>query len=330
MNPSRHLDLQTIRAAQARITPYVLHTPLRTIEQRRLWLKCENRQRTGSFKLRGALNKVLGLGREELGRGVVAVSAGNHGLGVAYAARLRGIRATVFVPEHAVARKVAGIQAMGGDVIRVAGDYAAAEAAGIAHAVRTGAAWISPYNDRAVIAGQGTIGLELAGDLEFGRGSGWSVFLPAGGGGLLAGVGVALKSTFPEFRVIGIQPKASPYLQVHFRGGDMGTVHEQPTLAEGLAGAVEPGSMTLDMFREVADDVLLVEEAQIQDAIVWAAGTLGEVVEPSGAAALAAYLTSGVNGNCIVVLSGGNIDPGLYHRLMRVGGAPGSNPQTSS
>lgn len=314
MAASQAVDIERVRAARERIGGLVKRTPL--VQAGSLRLKCENQQPTGSFKVRGALNKILGASPRDLAPGVVAASAGNHGLGVAFACKLRGTRATIVVPEDAVSAKVAGIMALGAEIVRAKGGYAEAELQGKELASARGAFWVSPYNDADVIAGQGTIGLELIEQLEAALGtSSGEVFVPVGGGGLIAGVGVALKALAPDVRVVGIQPEASPYMYAHFNGLDMSQVQERPTIADGLAGAVEPGSITLDLVSAVVDDMKLVDEESILAAIQWVRKMTGAWVEPAAAAAVAAALFDDQGRQRAVVLSGGNIDQVLMQTL---------------
>jgi threonine dehydratase len=314
------VDLNRIREGWSRIRPHVERTALRRLETPPVWLKCENRQKTGSFKIRGALNKVLSLSAEELARGVVAASAGNHGQGVALACQLRGARATIVVPKAAVALKVERIRSYGAEVIFADGDYGVAEAKGHELAKDRGAVWISPYNDPEVIAGQGTIGLELTEQLELaGGGAGWEVYVPVSGGGLISGIGIALKATASQVRVVGVQPAAAPYMHTFFYGGDIEKVVETPTIADGLAGPVEGRSITFDLMHRVVDAIVLVSEDEIWDAIRWADRVADEVIEPSAAAALAACRRADGSGNRIAVLSGGNIDPAVLESA-RAGG----------
>lgn len=279
-----------------------------------LWLKCEQEQITGSFKLRGAYHRILQLTEAERQRGVVAASAGNHGQGVAYAARALGIEARIVVPAAAVARKVDAIRALGAQVISAAGGYAVAEAEGHRLAESIGAVWVSPYNDPAVIAGQGTLGLEI--ETEWGsslREGDAQVFVPVGGGGLAAGIGVALEESRPQVRVIGVLPANSAYLHAFFHHGSMDAVREEPTMADGLAGAIETGSITLDLARAFVDDMILVGEDEIRGALIWACRR-NMVIEPSAAVALAGALR-GDAPHRLAVLSGGNVDPRLWEEI---------------
>lgn len=314
MTASPPVDLDRIRAARDRIEGLVKRTPL--LQAGLLGLKCENQQPTGSFKVRGALNKILGASPRELAPGVVAASAGNHGLGVAFACKLRGTKATIVVPKDAVSAKVAGIMALGAEIVRAHGGYAEAENQGRELAAAREAYWVSPYNDPEVIAGQGTLGLELFDQLKaiLGTPSG-EVFVPVSGGGLISGIGIALKALAPEVRVVGVQAQASPFMYVHFNRGDVAQVHEEPTIADGLAGAVEAGSITLGLVRAVVDDIQLVDEESIRGAVKWVRRTIGAWVEPSAAAAVAAALNGDEGRQRVVVISGGNIDQALVEAL---------------
>jgi threonine dehydratase len=297
-----------ITAARRRIQGLVVETPLVAWDDG-LWLKCENAQVTGSFKLRGALNKILRLTSHELATGVVAASAGNHGQGVAYAARLVGARATIVVPDDAVRRKIAAIRGLGAEVVEVPGGYGAAEIAGRRMARERGAVWVSPYNDPDIIAGQGTIGLELLEQLD--ETADVEVFVPVSGGGLVSGIGLALRAEERQFSVFGAQAEHAPFMHAYVHGQDPRQVVEKPTLADGLSGPIEEGSLTLELAREVMREVWLVSEAEILEALryAWLEHRLG--MEPSSAVALAAARRRGRNAPTIrvVVVSGGNVAP---------------------
>ncbi len=310
------IELEHIRRARDRIAPHIETTPLLAAKGLGLILKLENRQRTGSFKVRGALARILALDENERRQGVVAASAGNHGLGVALGARLVGAGSMIVVPEHAVAAKVEAIRAHGAEVFFSAGGYAEAELEGKRLAQARGAVWVSPYNDPEVIAGQGTIGLELIEQLEGqGWGAGWEVFIPVGGGGLACGIGLVLKAQAPRVRVVGVQPEACRYMHACFHGEDPDRVVERPTLADGLAGAVDPGSITFDFLSRALDDVVVVSEDEILEALRQVLRHTGEVIEPSAAAAVAGALWRGRERRRLAVASGGNIDRGLLDQV---------------
>jgi len=300
--------LALITAARRRIQGLVVETPLVAWDDG-LWLKCENAQVTGSFKLRGALNKILRLTSHELTTGVVAASAGNHGQGVAYAARLVGARATIVVPDDAVRRKIAAIRGLGAEVVEVPGGYGAAEIAGHRMARERGAVWVSPYNDPDVIAGQGTIGLELLEQLD--ETADVEVFVPVSGGGLVSGIGLALRAEERKFSVFGAQAEHAPFMHAYVYGQDPRQVVEKPTIADGLSGPIEEGSMTLELAREVMREVWLVSEREILEALryAWLERRVG--MEPSSAVALAAARRRGRKAPTIrvVVVSGGNVAP---------------------
>jgi threonine dehydratase len=275
-----------------------------------VWLKCECFQETGSFKLRGALNRLLTLDEAALGRGVVTVSAGNHGLGVAEASARLGVRATVVVPETASSAKVhalAGYRDRGVELLTAGSDYDAAEAHGLELARTTGRTWISPYNDAAVIAGGGTVALEALEDVPAAD----VLLVPAGGGGLIAGAGIWARHVRPGIRVVGVQPDTSPSLHAALAAGRLVTVPVLPTLADGLAGNIEPGSITFPLARQVVDEVVLVREDEIADAIRWLLREHHILVEGSAAVTLAALLAgrvTGVHGRRVVaLLTGRNI-----------------------
>lgn len=312
MSPTA-VDRFLVERAGQRLRAYVRQTALICDPTSGIWVKCENEQITGSFKLRGALNRCLLLTPDELGRGIVAASAGNHGQGVAYAARLLGARATIIVPADAVPRKIDGIRALGAHVQMVEGGYAVAESEGHRVAAESGAVWISPYNDAEVVAGQGTVGLEIEEQWEPQSTDGAEVYVPVGGGGLVAGIGAALAGHRPRLRVIGVLPENSPYLHAFFHTGSMAGVVERPTLADGLSGSVEVHSITLSLVREYVDDMILIPESEIRSAMRWARDR-AIVAEPSAAVALAACLRR-ESGTRLAVVSGGNVDPGLWEEV---------------
>lgn len=304
-----------VAAAARRIRGRVVETPLVPWPGKGFWLKCENEQITGSFKLRGALNKILGLSQEELECGLVAASAGNHGIGCAVAARAAGASLTVVVPKDVVDRKRKMLERLGAAVLLADGDFAVAEPLARRMAKERGATWVSPYNDPEVVAGQGTLGAELARQVRSLIGErDLEVYVPVSGGGLAAGVALGLRAEGARARVVGVQTEAAPYMQRYFFGGDPDSVVETPTLADGLAGAVEAGSITWELVRSLVSDIVLVTEEEI---VAWLAEIhrgFGMLVEPSAAVAAAAC-ARGSGTHRIAVLSGGNAAPNLLDRL---------------
>lgn len=307
-----------ISQAAARIAPHIKRTPVTFDAAHGWYLKWENQQVTGSFKARGALNKVLTLESWEQAQGIVTASAGNHGQGVAFAGKLVGAPVKVFVSEHAVEKKVAAMRALGAEVVQVPGGYEQAEAAGIRYAAEHGRTWVSAYNDPQVIAGQGTLGLELAGQVPL-DGS-FSVILPASGGGLAAGVGAALNGLPNRPLRVAAQPEASAFLYALYNGGTQAGVIESATLADGLTGAVESGSLTIPLVRQYIDKFVLVREAALARAVAFAWSEYGQMIEGSAAVSLAVVMEGLVALPALVVISGGNIDPQLHAKIVAGGG----------
>jgi threonine dehydratase len=309
---------EEIAAAADRLAPYALRTPLvpaRALDpDGRAWYKCENLQRTGSFKIRGALNKILSLPAEARARGVVTSSTGNHGLAVAEALRLVGGRGTIVVSAAASPYKVAKLAKAGLDVVTHDGDPMAAELAARALAEREGRVYVSPYNDLDVVAGQGTLGVELLDqmpELE-------AVYVAVGGGGLAAGVAAAVKAARPDVRVVGCWPENATAMLASIRAGEIVEVEEQPTLSDGTAGNLEPGSVTLPFCAALIDEHVTVSEAEIARAMRDVA--LGDklVVEGAAGVAVAGWrarpeLTAR---KCVVILCGGNLGADLLARTL--------------
>lgn len=228
-----------------------------------VYLKCEHLQTIGSFKIRGATNKVRGLGEAQRQAGVTTASTGNHGKAVACAARAQGVRATVFVAMETAPAKIDAIRAYGAEVIVVDGPPIEAERQARAAAADQGKTYISPYNDRDVMAGQGTMGLELIEqqpELD-------AVFLSVGGGGLIGGVGTAVKTLRPRTQIVGVWPENSAVMLRSLEAGRIVEAEETPTLSTSTAGAVEDGSVTFDICRQVIDTTIEVSEAEIAAAM---------------------------------------------------------------
>jgi threonine dehydratase len=303
-------SISDLHSAQKRIAPHIRHTPVTYDESLGIWLKWENQQVTGSFKPRGALNKILSLSDEERGRGLIACSAGNHGQGVALAAGITGSHATVYASQTAAKNKIEKMRALGAEVIQYPGGYGETEAAAIRIAREQNKTWVSPYNDPLVIAGQGTVALELLEQCPAARQ--WLV--PVGGGGLIAGM---IAGAQRKVGVIGVQAEASPFQHHQFHYGDTSNAPDLPSLADGLAGTVEPGSATLEAIRG-AQDVLLVTEAEIASAIAYAYHRHGQVIEGSGAVGLALVLNGKVKGDgkTVALVSGGNIDADKHRKII--------------
>ncbi len=297
------VNLQAIFAARSRIAPFVRHTPLEFSRELGAYLKLENLQRTGSFKLRGALNRILALTDEEKRRGVVTASAGNHAQGVAFGCARANVSALIVMPETTPRTKVQATRCYGAEIELCGVTYDEAEAKARRIERETGRVFISGYNNPLVIAGQGTVALEILEDLPDVA----QVLVPVGGGGLISGVGVALKAANPAIRVIGVTSRATPAMFNHLKGERL---PQLPTMAEGLSGEVEPGALTLDIVPQVADDVLLVEEEDIRAAIAWLVEAHHLIAEGSGAVGIAALRSRSVDAAIptVAIVSGGNLD----------------------
>ncbi len=305
----------SLEDASERIAPHIRHTPLTYIPESDLFIKWENQQVTGSFKVRGAFNKILTLQDQEKARGLVTASAGNHGQGVALAAKHTAARAAIFVSEHAVPAKIEAMKALGAEIRTVPGGYGEAEAAGLEFARKSGSTWISPYNDEQVIAGQGTVGLEICQDLPPLLECAWVV--PAGGGGLISGVGAAIDDLYPRPKLVAVQSEASPFLYSIYHYGTQENAVDLPSLADGLAGSVEENSITITLVKNYVNEFILVTEEEISQAIAFAWHTYQEKIEGSAAAALAAVLTNKVKERpAVVVISGGNIQQEIHEKIV--------------
>jgi len=283
-------------------------------------LKCENLQRTGSYKIRGAFNRISSLSDEERARGVVAASAGNHAQGVAFAARELGIRATIFMPVGVALPKLEATRAYGADVVLRGDSVGETMEAAAAFAAETGAVLIPPFDHPDVIAGQGTVGLEILDQVP----DATTIIVPIGGGGLAAGIASAAKQRAAELgrtiRVVGVQAaNAAPYIP-SLESGEPTRVPVVPTIADGIA-VYRPGELNFDIIREVIDEVVTVTEDDIARALLVLLERAKLVVEPAGAVGVAALMTGAIraDGPTVVVLSGGNIDPLLMQRVIAHG-----------
>jgi threonine dehydratase len=288
----------------ARVTPVYRSETLSRLVGRELHLKAENLQRTGSFKIRGAYNRISTLSDGERAAGVVAASAGNHGQAVAWAAREVGARARIFMPQDAPMLKVEATRSYGAEIELTSPAFEDALAAAQAEVMERGATFVHPYEDAVVIAGQGTIGLELAEQIE----NADTVVIPIGGGGLASGIALALRAVRPGLRIVGVQAAGT-------RPGGSGF-----TIADGIA-VKEPGELTSGILAAVLDGIVTVTDEEISEAIVLLLERTKLVVEGAGAVGVAALLCGRIesSGPAVVVLSGGNIDATLLISVMRRG-----------
>jgi threonine dehydratase len=295
-------DIQEARgrlAGIARVTPVYGSETFSRVAGRDVWLKAENLQRTGAFKVRGAVNRIATLLPEERAAGVVAASAGNHGQAVAWAARNAGIPARIYVPQDAPMAKVEACRTYGSELIMGGDRFEDAMAAARADVEETGATFVHPFEDPIVIAGQGTIGLELADQVP----DAGTVVVPVGGGGLASGIALALRASKPDLRIVGVQAGKTGF-----------------TIADGIF-VKHPGELTMSILDDVLDEMLDVDDEVISEAIVLLLEHTKLVVEGAGAVGVAALLEGKVGGSgpVAVVLSGGNIDPTLLISVMRHG-----------
>lgn len=306
------MELVDFLQAAGRIRPFIHHTPLirsdflSELTGGDVWLKCENQQPTGSFKVRGALNKLSQLRANDRARGIVAASAGNHALGVAHAAASLGLtQVDIFVPHTAPDAKLKKLRRFPINLHLAGQTYEDAHQAAANFAAQTGALEIAAYDDLAVIAGQGTVGVEILADLPTTE----LILVPIGGGGLVSGVATAVRHINPACHIIGVQPEASPAAQLSFaQGRAVDPYDHEPTIADGLAGGF--GVRPFQLLRQNPPEIALVSELQIRQAIVALLAEQQLVIEPSGATAIAPLLagTVDVRGKTAVcLLTGGNL-----------------------
>jgi threonine dehydratase len=314
------MQLLDLYAARSRMGNLIRETPLEFSQflsdlcGGEVWLKLENQQLNGSFKARGALNKILQLSDEERGRGIVTASSGNHAQGVGYASRMLGINATIVVPENTPNVKIEAIRHYGVELVVHGEEYMDAERLAREMEKGEGRTFVSPYNDLAVIAGQGTIGLEMMEtmpNLE-------TVLVPVGGGGLVSGVGCAVKGIDAAVEVVGVQSAASPVMYESIKRGRIVEMELEDSVAEALHGGIEEGSVTFDMCQKYVDDFILVQEETIVKAIAELLSRQHQIVEGAGAVGVAAIMENPERfrgRKAGVVVSGANIDEELLRQV---------------
>jgi threonine dehydratase len=310
-NITAAVGVEDVRAAAGRIRPFIHRTPLlpsRSLSEKagvEVRLKCENLQRAGSFKIRGAMNALLQLGDDERRRGVVAFSSGNHAQGVALAASLLGIRATIVMPDGSVAAKVTATRAYGAQVVTAGVTAATRDTVAREIADKTGAAVIPPFDDDRIIAGAGTVGLEIVEE--------WpdvdAIIVPLGGGGLLSGTALAATSLKPKVEMFGVEPRAGNDGEQSFRAGRIISIEPPKTIADG-ARTLAIGVRNFAIIRERVRDIVSVDDDTLFEALKFAMYRTKLVIEPTGALGIAALLsrTVAARGRVAVVVSGGNLD----------------------
>ncbi len=318
------ITLSDIRLAQANLRGIASHTRLiefdhPAVHARRLFLKPENQQPIGAFKLRGAYNKIASLSPEDRKRGVISYSSGNHAQGVAYAARALGVKAVIVMPDNAPEIKREATAALGAEIVIVGPGSAERQTKAEELAAQRGYVIVPPYNDEQIIAGQGTMGLEILEDLPEVE----TVFAPVGGGGMISGVAAAIKLSKPSIKVIGVEPELAGDAQASLRAGKI--VHFQAdevsrTIADGLR-TQSVGPINFEHIRHYVDDIVTVSEEEIRQAVRLLASNPATVAEPSGAVAVAGFLFRGdqlpkTKFN-VAIISGGNIDPKMLEDIRR-------------
>ncbi len=317
------VTLPELRSAHERLRGVALHTPLVRFEvpgePGRLWVKPEGLQPIGSFKLRGAFNKIAQLSAADRACGVITYSSGNHAQGVAYAARAVGAKAVIVMPSNAPQVKVTATRALGAEIVTVGPGSAERKAKALELAAKFGYIVIPPFDDRDIIAGQGTCGLEIAAD----RPQADLVLAPVGGGGLLAGVAAAIKLTLPNARVVGVEPEVVSDAAQSLKAGHLVSItaeQSECTLADGLRTQTV-GTLNFAHMRAYVDDIVTVTEAEIREAMRQSLFATRLVAEPSGAVTLAAALFHRAqlppSSETIAIVSGGNVEPSILRSVLQ-------------
>ena len=310
------VSLDDIRAAAARIAGVARRTPLIDVGgingEPAFAIKCENMQPAGAFKIRGAYNMVAQLSAEARGAGVITYSSGNHGQAMALAARLLGIRAVVVMPETAPRVKVEGAERLGAEVLFAGTTVLDRKARAETEAAAHGLTMVPPFDHPWIIAGQGTCGLEIVEQCPAVS----TVYVPMGGGGLISGVSVAVKTLRPATRVIGVEPEGAPKMTVSRAAGHPVTLPKTASIADGLL-SIRPGDLTFAHVQALVDDVLTVSEREIEAAVKWLFDHANVVAEPSGAVSVAAVLRQRpVADGIVAIISGGNVAPQDYAKYI--------------
>ena len=318
--------LEEIRAAAVRVNDAIRRTPLLEVEGHSsgipFSIKCENLQRTGSFKLRGAYNTLAQLSAESRARGVIAYSSGNHAQAVGYAARALGIPATIVMPENASAVKVEGTRRYGAEVIFAGTTSHDRQVRAEAEAAARGLTIVPPFDHPRIVAGAGTVGLEIleqsSVEAGFSRTNLTTVYVPMGGGGQIAGVSAAIKQSRSDVRVIGVEPSGAARMTASRKAGEPVTLPSTSSIADGLL-TLRPGDVTFAHVQAFVDDVMTVTDDEIKAAVRWLFQMVKIVAEPSGAATVAAVLKqASIDAGTVAIVSGGNVTPELFARILRM------------
>ena len=316
------VTLQDIKDAKETINDIVKETDilesvkLSNMTGANVFYKCENLQKTGSFKVRGACNKIANLTDEEKANGVIASSAGNHAQGVALGAKMTGIKATIVMPATAPLAKVTATKGYGAEVVLNGLVYDDAYAKAVELQKETGATFLHPFDDKYVIAGQGTIGLEILEQLD---GKVDTILCPIGGGGIIAGIAVAAKGINPNIKIVGVQTANIPSMHESMKNGKVTTAFKSTTIADGIA-VKTPGNLTFDIIKDLVDEIVVVEEDEIAQGMLFLMENQKVVAEGSGAVTTAALLSGKYvpqkGENVVCVISGGNVDVNTLYRVI--------------
>lgn len=319
------VTLEDVKKAQDTIkdivkkTDILESTKLSSMTGANVYYKCENLQKTGSFKVRGACNKIANLTDEEKANGVIASSAGNHAQGVALGAKMNGIEATIVMPQTAPLAKVTATKSYGANVVLEGLVYDDAYAKALEIQKETGATFLHPFNDEYVIAGQGTIALEI---FEQMNNKVDTILCPIGGGGIIAGVAVAAKALNPNVKIIGVQTANIPSMHESMKAGKVTTAFKATSVADGIS-VKTVGELTFNIVKDLVDDVILVEEGEIAEGLLFLMENQKVVAEGSGAVTTAAILSGKYipkkNENVVCIISGGNIDINTLNRIIAIG-----------
>lgn len=315
----QQITLEDIKQAAERIYRTARRTPLEKSiwlsrdTKREVFFKLECFQVTGSFKLRGAMSKLSLISEEAKSRGVLTISAGNHGLAVAHCAETLGLDARIVVPRSASRAKVEAIRRYPVELVECGKDYDEAEALAREMEIETGRVFVSPYNDREVIAGQGTIALEMladAPDLD-------ALVIPVGGGGLIAGVALAAKAINPDIKIFGVEPAASPTMSRAFEAGRLIYTEEEETIADGLSGNIENESITFPLVQQFVDEMILVSEDAIKRSVARVAREDHLIIEGSAAVSIAVFENEMIEGSRVAaIITGRNITLDLFRQVI--------------
>ena len=319
------VNLEDVKKAEEVLKSIVKETPLQESKElsaklgANVYYKCENLQKTGSFKIRGACNKISNLTDEEKAKGVIASSAGNHAQGVALGAKMTGIKATIVMPETAPLAKVTATKSYGAEVVLNGAVYDDAYAKAVEIQKETGATFLHPFDDEYVIAGQGTIGLEIFKQLNENVDT---ILCPIGGGGIIAGIAVAAKGLNPNVKIIGVQTSNIPSMKVSKENGKVTTAFNGATIADGIA-VKTPGDLTFSIIKDLIDEIIVVDEDEIAQAMLFLLENQKVTSEGSGAVSTAAIWSGKYipkkDENVVCIISGGNVDINTLYRVIDTG-----------